>query len=71
VGAPGWTVAHVFPGVYRVAGPPAGTVLDVPLWDQPADVAIVPVGGGVSDIRYILNGQPVDTRFLFTARNRR
>jgi hypothetical protein len=68
--APGWTVTHAFPGVYRVAGPASGVVLDVPIWAQPADVAIVPVGGGASDIRFVLDGRPVDTRFSFTARGR-
>jgi hypothetical protein len=68
--APGWTVEHTAPGVYRVAAAPDGVVLDVPSWEAPADVTIIPVGGGITEIHLSLDGRPVDTAFSFTGQQR-
>jgi hypothetical protein len=63
--APGWTVAHPATGIYELTGPSGAQVLDVPTWDTPADVTILPAGGGASEVRFALDGEPVDTAFSF------
>ena len=71
VSAPGWTAAHPGIGVYELRGPVGAHVLDVPTWDTPADVTILPTGGGSSEVRFTLDGDPVDTAFSFVGVARR
>jgi hypothetical protein len=62
---PGWSVVHDQPGIYRLVGPATGVVDDVPLWDAAADVTITPEGAGITEVRFTLDSEPVDTRFSF------
>ena len=65
VSAPGWTVTHPAIGTYELSGPAGARVLDVPTWDTPADVTILPGGGSSTEVRFTLDGDPVDTAFSF------
>lgn len=64
----GWTVAHPFPGYYVLRAPVPSPDLDVRTWDTAgAEVAIAPIGGGAVEVRFLLDGQPVDSRFTWRA----
>lgn len=64
----GWTVAHPVPGHYVLRAPVLSPDLDVPTWDAAgADVAIAPIGGGAVEVRFLRDGQPVDSRFTWRA----
>ena len=64
--APGWGVTHPITGVYRVRGPRSAAV-DVSRWDAVADLVIVPLGRGETEIRFSIAGRPVDTAFSVEA----
>ena len=64
---PDWVVVHPSPGVYRLVTSLPAVDLDVPRWDAVADVTIVPMGEGDTEIRFAEHGVPVDTGFSFTA----
>jgi hypothetical protein len=62
-----WRVAHRSTGIYQIHLPARRVRLDVPSWDQVADVTIVPLGRGTNEVRFSLDGQAVDTAFAFVA----
>lgn len=69
--AAGWRVRRLTVGVYRVTVPGEDIVLDVPLWDAVAEVTVLPLGRGATEIRFALDGRPVDTAFDFVTLGRR
>jgi hypothetical protein len=66
-----WRVVHPSAGTYRIHLPDHDVKLDVASWDAVADLTIVPLGHGSSEVRFRLDGQPVDTAFAFVAIVRR
>lgn len=62
-----WVVEHPTTGVYLLITPVQDLALDVPRWDAPADVTIIPMGEGDTEIRFATGAAPVDTSFSFTA----
>ncbi|MCU1485680.1 MAG: hypothetical protein JWN67_2426 [Actinomycetia bacterium] len=62
-----WRVAYVSTGVYRVRLPEEHVTLDVRQWDAVADVTVRPLGRGVNEVRFDLDGRPVDSAFGFVA----
>jgi hypothetical protein len=58
-------------GAYRVRLPEGSVSLDVPRWDAVADVTVLPLGRGVNEVRFDLDGKPVDSGFAFVAVSRR
>ena len=67
----GWRAVHLDTGRYRIDAPSEEADLDVPTWDTAADVVIVPLGGGDTEVRFESDGRPVDADFAFTALVRR
>lgn len=64
----GWTIDHPVPGYYVLRAPVPSPDLDVSTWDAAgAELAISPVGGGAVEIRFVRDGQPVDSRFTWRA----
>jgi hypothetical protein len=66
-----WQVVHRSTGTYRIHLPDHDVKLDVSTWDAVADLTIVPLGHGSNEVRFRLDGQPVDTAFAFVAVTRR
>ena len=60
----GWTVEHPDPGLYVVTAP--GQV-EVESWDAAADVQVVPLAHGRTEVRFDVGDVPVDTAFTFLA----
>lgn len=68
---PGWKVGHPTTGVYRIEVPGSAGALDVVAWRAPADVMIVPLGGDRAEVRFVADGEPIDTDFeVVAARSR-
>jgi hypothetical protein len=63
----GWRVAHPAPGRYVVRVRADRASLDVRLWDEVADVTVLPLGRGATEVRFARAGRPVDTAFGFVA----
>ena len=64
----GWTVVHPVPGYYVLRASAPSPDLDVRTWDAAgAEVAIAPIGGGAVEVRFVRDGQPVDSRFTWRA----
>lgn len=63
----GWTVAHSAPGHYVLRAPVPAPDLDVQTWDRTAEVALSPIGAGAVEVRFVRDGQPVDSRFTWRA----
>lgn len=63
----GWRAVHVDTGRYRLAGPAGEADVDVSMWNAAADVTIVPLGGGDTEVRFQQGGLPLDTDFTFVA----
>ena len=62
-----WRVSRVGTGVYRVRVAEEHVTLDVRQWDAVADVTVRPLGRGVNEVRFDLDGEPVDSGFGFVA----
>jgi len=60
-----WHVDHTAPGTYRVRLADDGASLEVRRWDAVADVAVLPLGRGVNEVRFDVDGEPVDSAFAF------
>lgn len=58
-----WQVEHVSLGVYRIVG----SHVDVTRWDAATDVTILPIGGGVVEVRFGDDAHRVDSGFSFVA----
>ena len=69
--ADGWHVERQAPGVYRVVVTDRRVTLDVPTWDDVADVTVLPQGDGTNIVRFARRGRAVDTGFTFVAVARR
>jgi FlaG/FlaF family flagellin (archaellin) len=66
-----WQVARVTTGVYRVRLPDEHVTLDVRQWDAVADVTVRPLGRGVNEVRFDVDGRAVDSGFGFVAISQR
>ena len=60
-----WAVEHPDPGLYVVTAP--GRV-EVQSWDAAADVQVVPLAHGRTEVRFDAGDVPVDTAFTFVTR---
>lgn len=67
----GWRAVHLDTGRYRVQAPSDEADLDVATWDAAADVVIVPLGDGATEVRIRGDRGAVDADFAFTAIVRR
>lgn len=63
----GWRAVHLDTGRYRLAGPAEEADVDVSMWHAAADVTIVPLGDGATEVRFQQGGLPLDTDFTFVA----
>lgn len=63
----GWRADHLDTGRYRLAAPADEADVDVPIWNAAADVTIVPLGAGATEIRFRRGGSPLDVDFSFVA----
>lgn len=63
----GWRAVHLDTGRYRLEGPAEEAELDVSMWTAAADVAILPLGDGATEVRFRVDGLPIDTDFTFVA----
>ena len=66
-GAERWHVERTAPGTYRVDLSDGRGSLEVAAWDEVADVTVLPLADGDSEIRFSLDRRPIDTAFSFVA----